>query len=59
MQEQYTIRELELRDDETRDKDEFVVLAAALNLRLPREAFAPENLAEPAPDVPAEKFSRL
>lgn len=59
VQEQYTFRELELRDDETRDKDEFVVLAAALNLRLPREAFAPENLAAPAPIVPAEKFSRL
>lgn len=59
VQEQYTIRELELRDDATRDKDEFVVRAAAMNLKLPRAAFTPEGLAEPAPAVPASRFSRL
>ncbi|MBR6797792.1 MAG: outer membrane lipoprotein-sorting protein [Opitutales bacterium] len=59
VQEQYTIRELELRDDTTRDKDEFVVVAAALNLRLPRTIFSPENLSEPAPYVPASLFEQL
>lgn len=59
VQEQYTIRELELRDDTTRDKDEFVVVAAALNLRFPRTIFSPENLSEPAPYVPASLFEQL
>lgn len=59
VQEQYTIRELELRDNATRDKDEFSVYAAALGLTLPREAFEPDALAEPAPDVPAARFSHL
>ncbi|MBP3302756.1 MAG: outer membrane lipoprotein-sorting protein [Opitutales bacterium] len=59
VQEQYTIRELELRDDKTRDKDEFVVTAAALNLRFPRSVFTPEGLAEAAPIVPAAYMEKL
>ena len=59
VQEQYTIRELELRDEITRDKDEFIVRAAAMNLRLPRAAFTPEGLAAPAPAVPPARFTRL
>lgn len=59
VQDQYTIRELELRDETTRDKDEFVVRSAAMNLSLPRAAFTPEGLAAPAPAVPAARFTRL
>lgn len=59
VQEQYTIRELELRDDYTRDKDEFVVVAAALNLRFPRSVFAPEHLSDPVPYVPVSLFETL
>lgn len=59
VQEQYTIREIELRDDATRDKDEFVVFAAAMNLRFPRSVFSPAALAEPPPAVPESRFSRL
>lgn len=59
VQEQYTIRKLELRDEATRDKDELVVFSAAMNLLFPRSAFSPEALAEPPPSVPASRFSRL
>ena len=59
VQGQYTIRELELRDDVTRDKDEFVVTAAALNLRFPRAWFTPEALAKEPPSVPASLFEQL
>lgn len=57
--EQYTIRELELRDDVTRDKDEFVVYAAALNILLPKKTFEPGALSEPAPSLPASAFESL
>ena len=59
VREQYTIRELELRDDITRDKDEFVVTAAALNLRFPPAVFDPASLSKPAPVVPARCFEQL
>lgn len=57
--EQYTIRELVLRDDVTRDKDELVVNAAAVEIRLPKSMFEPEALAEPPPLIPPTNFSRL
>lgn len=59
VQDQYTIRELVLRDDTTRDKEEFVVVAAALNLRLPPSMFQPSAIAEPAPVIPSAYFERL
>lgn len=59
VQGQYTIRSLELRDDATRDKDEFSVFAAAMNLRFSRAAFSPDALAEPPPRVPESLFTRL
>lgn len=57
--EQYTIRELELRDDVTRDKDEFVVYAAAMGLRLSPTMFNPEALKNPPPVLPASMFKTL
>lgn len=57
--EQYTIRELELRDDVTRDKDEFVVYAAAMGVRLPRGMFAPGALTAPPSMPPDSAFERL
>lgn len=59
IQEQYTIRELVLRDDTTRDKDEFLVTAAALNLRLPSDVFTPEGLSQPLPPVPERFLEKL
>lgn len=59
VQEQYTIRELELRDDKTRDKDELVVYAAALGLSFPAQTFSPESLADDPPEIPASRFSAL
>lgn len=59
VQEQYTIRELELRDERSRDKDEFRVYAAALGLNLPRSMFAPETFGDRVPSVPEARFSHL
>ena len=59
IQEQYTIRELVLRDDTTRDKDEFLVTAAALNLRFPRYVFTPEGLSQLLPPVPEGYLEKL
>lgn len=59
VQGQYTIREIELRDERTRDKDEFVVFAAAMNLYFPPSVFSPAALASPPPSVPETCFTRL
>lgn len=57
--EQYTIRELVLRDETTRDKDEFVVNAAAVDIRLPKSMFDPKALTEAAPLIPPTVFFRF
>lgn len=59
VQEIYTFKELELRDEVSRDRDTLVVRAAALHLALPKAFFLPENLAEPALRLPASVFQVL
>lgn len=59
VQGQYMIRELDLRDEISRDRDELIVRSAALDLRLPRETFDPDSLSAPPPRVPAVLFSEL
>ena len=59
VQETYTFKELELRDDRARDKDAFIVRRAALKLRIAPECFFPENLAKPISAISAEHFSAL
>lgn len=59
VQEIYTFKELELRDEVTRDRDTLVVRAAALHLDLPESFFLPENLAGPSPSLPASVFQIL
>ncbi|MBI2510708.1 MAG: outer membrane lipoprotein-sorting protein [Opitutae bacterium] len=57
--EQWLVKSIDLRNHQTRAKTRFAVTAAALDLALPAEAFAPDNLSRPAPAVPAEKIERL
>lgn len=59
VQEIYSFKELELRDEVTRDRDTLVVRAAALHLELPRTFFGPENLDKPALRLPASVFQIL
>lgn len=59
VQEIYTFKELELRDEVTRDRDTLVVRAAALRLELPKAFFSPENLSGPALRLPASVFQIL
>lgn len=54
----YMFKELELRDEKTRDRDTLVVRAAALRLRFSPELFSPENLAKPMPKIPESLFER-
>lgn len=57
VQGEYTIRELSLRDDKTRDRDELVVYAAALNIVYPPGMFTPSALSKDPPNIPASRFS--
>lgn len=59
IQEIYSFKELELRDEVTRDRDTLIVRAAALHLNLPKDFFLPENLAKPAIRLPASAFQIL
>lgn len=52
----YMFKELELRDEKTRDRDTLVVRAAALRLRFSPELFTPEFLAKPMPKIPESLF---
>ncbi|MGN0834693.1 MAG: hypothetical protein ACI4QA_02535 [Candidatus Spyradosoma sp.] len=52
----YMFKELELRDEKTRDRDTLVVRAAALRLRFAPELFTPEFLAKPMPSLPEALF---
>ncbi|MBL9216195.1 MAG: outer membrane lipoprotein-sorting protein [Opitutaceae bacterium] len=56
---QWLVKSIDLRNHVTRDKTRFQVTAAALNLDLPPEAFAPEQLTSPPPLVPAEQIERF
>jgi hypothetical protein len=57
--EQWLVKSIDLRNHQTRAKTRFVVTSAALELTLPAEMFAAENLSQPAPMVPAEKVQRF
>lgn len=57
--EQWLVKSIDLRNHQTRAKTRFTVTAAALDLDLPGEAFAPESLSHPAPVVPADKIERF
>lgn len=59
VQETYTFKELQLRDEVTRDRDTLVVRAAALHLELPKEFFLPENLSGSTVEIPVEAFQLL
>lgn len=59
VQEIYTFKELQLRDDITRDRDTLIVRAAAMHLRLPEGFFRPENLSKSNISIPAEAFQIL
>jgi hypothetical protein len=59
VQEIYSFKELELRDEVTRDRDTLIVRAAALCLGLPRQFFSPEALANPDMHLPASVFQTL
>jgi hypothetical protein len=57
--EQWLVKSIDLRNHQTRAKTRFAVTAAALDLTLPAELFAPKNISQPAPMVPAEKVQRF
>lgn len=57
--EQWLVKSIDLRNHLTRDKTRLTFKATALELALPPETFAPEQLAEPAPPVPREKIQGL
>lgn len=57
--EQWLVKSIDLRNHQTRAKTRFSVTAAALDLTLPAELFAPGKISEPAPMVPAEKIQRF
>ena len=57
--EQWMVKSIDLHNNLTRDKTRFTVTAAALDLTLPGEVFAPEQLAQPSPPVPAGKLQRF
>ncbi len=57
--EQWLVKSIDLRNHLTRDKTRFTVTAAALDLALPAETFAPAALAGDAPAVPTEKIQRF
>jgi len=59
VQGEYTIRELSLRDDRTRDKDELTVYAVALNIIYPADMFTPAALSKEPPKIPESRFSVL
>jgi hypothetical protein len=49
---QWLVKAIDLRDETTRDKTRFVVMTAALNLKLPPEVFDPAQLAAPLASPP-------
>lgn len=57
--EQWIVKSIDLRNHRTRAKTRFAVSAAALDLELPAEMFAPNSLSDSAPAVPAEKIQRF
>lgn len=56
---QWLVKTIDLRNHTTRDKTRLTFKAAALDLTLPPETFAPEQLTQPAPPVPRDKLQGL
>jgi hypothetical protein len=56
---QWLVKSIDLRNHVTRDKTRLTITTAALDLALPAEAFAPAQLAQPPPVVPADKIETL
>lgn len=56
---QHIPRQADYRNELTRDKTRFEVTAAALKLRLPGAAFAPEGLASPLPPPAVDLVTRF
>lgn len=56
---QWLVKSVDIRDHRTRDKTRFTVLAAALDLRWPAEAFTPAGLGSDAPPVPGDRVVRF
>jgi hypothetical protein len=57
--EQWMVKSLDVRNHRTRDKTRFTVLAAALDLALPRSGFEPAGLALEPPVIPEAKIQRF
>jgi hypothetical protein len=57
--EQWLVKSIDLRNNVTRDKTRLTFKAAALDLALPADTFAPSQLGEPLPPVPREKMQGL
>lgn len=52
-------KSIDFRNNLTRGKTRFNVIAAGLDLDLPRQVFEPKNLSEPLPEIPADKIQPL
>ncbi len=57
--EQWLVKSIDLRNAQTRAKTRFSVKAVALGLDWPLSVFAPDQIAQPAPTVPAGKIERF
>ncbi|HEX7632441.1 MAG TPA: outer membrane lipoprotein-sorting protein [Lacunisphaera sp.] len=57
--EQWLVKSIDLRNNLTRDKTRLTFKAAALDLVLPADTFAPAKVGEPLPPVPREKIQGL
>ncbi|MEY2880651.1 MAG: hypothetical protein RLZZ15_3031 [Verrucomicrobiota bacterium] len=56
---QHILKSLDVRNETTRDKTRLLVTAAALDLALPPDAFAPASLAADLPTPPADRLVPL
>jgi hypothetical protein len=57
--EQAVPKQVDYRNEKTRDKTRLQITGAALRLNLPVEIFEPANLAQPAPRPPAAQIVRI
>jgi hypothetical protein len=56
---QWLMKEIDFRNDETRDKTRFDLAAAAAGLDLPPGVFSPEMLAQPIPPPARERLTQM
>lgn len=56
---QWIVKTVDVRNQRTRDKTRFTVVAAALDLILPADTFAPSRLGTDAPVIPEAKVVRF